>query len=763
MIRTNHGWWRINSAMQKRILILQSDPKSSKALAEYFVKRGDKVWHTLNLNQCFSFIRIEKPDLIFIDLHFTVNDLTKILSFIRREHPTAGIIVTNKHPDIRKELIVKELGAQVFLRHPFTPDWIEAAIGKLGKGNHRNASYINEREMFPRVRIPMRFKITFPYVLLALLFAIVSAFLVSRYVVESMLERFTIQLIDTGKLGADWMVQEEGRILESLRLIANTEGLSEAIQARDSEKIRSFVLPIVINSQQEAVEILDAQGLSLLSLHHRVGEGWENFNSTQGDSSMADLDFVQDVLKRQADQSGDKFAGLAQLPSGDFLYIAGPVTDGNNNLVGAVLVGISLTKLVQDVRQNTLGQVTLYGVDGVPIASTLFMQRDLQPVEPQTVLKILWRQDQESTIRDLKVASTTYSEILGPWEVRGGKDLGLIGASLAQNFLSKPTLLTRFQVFLIVMLSLIAVIIMGVFLANQITTPLSKVVQASIELARGNLEVKVPSQGNDEVSVLAHAFNYMVSGLQEGIIYRDLLGRTVSPQVREALRRSFASGNLRLEGQSSEATVLMSDIRGFTSLAEKEEPTTILNWLNEYFTNLVPVINSFGGVVDKFEGDAMLAFFGILPTPLSAQLSAHQACLAAVKLLSVIEQINIHRAERNEPPLVTGIGVNTGSLIAGGLGTSDRLNYTVIGDTVNTTQRIQGMTRMFGESGIVVSENTLIALGDKRGEFLLEPLGEHALKGKMELLWLYRLYPPNTSPGNSEQEDVKHEIVEQGT
>jgi adenylate cyclase len=423
------------------------------------------------------------------------------------------------------------------------------------------------------------------------------------------------------------------------------------------------------------------------------------------------------------------------------MYIVGPIKNTNNELVGAVLIGKSLPRLVQEIRQDTLGHVTLYSMDGLPIASTLLMQEELLPVTPTAVKGILQNQDKKSNIRDVKVAGNVYSELLGPWEVRGGSDIGIIGASMSQNYLGRPTLYTRFQLFLFVMVGLVAIIVMGVFLAYQITTPLSRVVQASIELAKGNLEVKVPASGNDEVSVLAHAFNFMVSGLQEGIIYRDLLGRTVSPQVREALRRSFASGDLRLEGQNTEATVLMSDIRGFTALAEKEDPTKILHWLNEYYSELVPVITSFGGVVDKFEGDAMLAFFGILPTPIPSQKSAYQACRAATKMLSVIEDINARRAERGEPALITGIGINTGTLIAGGLGTLDRLNYTVIGDTVNTTQRIQGMSCNFGDSGIVVSENTLVALGDHRVEFNLEPLGEHTFRGKMELLWLYRLHP----------------------
>jgi adenylate cyclase len=420
-------------------------------------------------------------------------------------------------------------------------------------------------------------------------------------------------------------------------------------------------------------------------------------------------------------------------------------------VVGVVLVGKSLTGLVQQIRQDTLAHVTIYTLDGHSLASTTLLGGSNHPVPSDLAGRLIQHQDQQSPIRDIQVASANYSEILGPWEARGGQDLGIIGTSLAQNFITRPSVVTRVQIIAIVLFGVLGVILLGMYLGHQIISPLSKVVQASTQVAKGNLEVKVPSRGNDEVMVLAHAFNYMVTGLQEGSIYRDLLGRAVSPEVREALRQSFASGDLRLEGQNAVATVLMSDIRGFTALSEKEEPTTILKWLNEYYGAMVPVITSFGGVVDKFEGDAILAFFGILPTPLTADMSAYQACKAGLVMLNVLENLNIRRISRGEPALITGIGINTGTLIAGGLGTADRLNYTVIGDAVNTTQRIGDVTRGFYESGIVISESTLSELKAHRDEFHFEPLGEHALKGKRELHWLYRLYPSS----NEEQSKGK--------
>jgi adenylate cyclase len=317
---------------------------------------------------------------------------------------------------------------------------------------------------------------------------------------------------------------------------------------------------------------------------------------------------------------------------------------------------------------------------------------------------------------------------------------------LTQAFLVRTSQGTQVEIFILVGLAIILVVVVGLLLANLITRPLLKLVTASNEVAQGNLEVKVEAVGDDEVAVLAQSFNYMVAGLQEGSIYRDLLGRTVSPEVREQLRQTFTSGRLRLEGQQAVATVLLSDIRGFTTLSEQADPATVFQWLNEYFGQLVPTVTSRGGVVNKFDGDAMLAFFGTLPRLLNPKQSALAACQTAVEMLRLIDALNAARRERGEPEFVTGIGVNTGVVIAGGLGTSDRLHYTIIGDTVNTTQRLETLTRdLLDTSGILISHSTYLALGDYQQHFHCEPLGTHRVKGKQEELLVYRLLPLETT------------------
>ena len=734
--------------MANRILLVQADSKTAQVLSDYFHRRGDQVWQTNNVSQASSIVQRHKPDALFIDLHLPEKSWQEAIALVHDIQANAKIVITNRHPDLRRELEAKEEGVKVFLRQPFTPAWIERSLHVT----QTNApSLVPARPTLPRVRMSMRVKITFPYVLLALFFALAASFLISRYILESMRDRFVVQLIDTGKITADWMVQEENRILETLRLLANTDGVPEALLAVDTDELMNIALPIAVNYQEEAIEILNASGGSVLSLYHRQGGAIDDYEIVQSGDSLAFQPFVQNIINGRVDDRGDKYAGFTNTPSGYYFFISGPIQDSEGKLVGVVLVGKSSLKLVQQIRQDTLAHASIYTLDGLPIASTTLSEGNLPAIPVEMASSLIKNQDKESPMRDIQIGSASYSEILGPLEARGGQDLGIMGTSLAQNFITRPSIVTRFQVIAIVLFGVLGVILLGIYLARQIISPLSKVVQASIEVSKGNLGVKVPSQGNDEVMVLAHAFNYMVTGLQEGSIYRDLLGRAVSPEVREALRQSFASGELRLEGQSAVATVLISDIRGFATLSEKEDPTTILKWLNEYYGAMVPVITSFGGVVDKFEGDAILSFFGILPKPLEARKSAFQACKAGLAMLGVVENLNVKRVARGEPPLITGIGINTGTLIAGGLGTSDRLNYTVIGDAVNTTQRIEGVTRTFYESGIVISESTLTALKEHREEFHVEPLGEHAFKGKRELHWLYRLYPS----GNGGQDKAK--------
>ncbi len=730
--------------MPIRVLILQSDPVVARTLARFFSERGDVVSQTAHPEKATEFLEKNHPDLVLVDLHQPGNEWLAFLRQLKRTYPDAQVIVTNKYPDFQRELLAREQGVRVFLRQPFTKQWIQAAIDRMDRDKQEGQAYPSVKQ--PKVKIPVRLKITLPYALLALLFAMAGAYLVSRVILESVEERFDTQLVETGMQTADWMVQEETRLLSALRLISNTQGVSDAVRGGDSETLRSVILPLAINTREEAVEILDAQGTSVLSMRHRTGGSLEEYDADRGETLFKDWDFVQYVLQRRTDSNQDKTAGLAQAPWGNYFYVSGPILAADGSLAGVILVGKSVNSMVRAMREDSLAEVTLYNFDGALLGSTLYENLQAAPVDAPVaaplLTNVLSSQDKDSLTRDIQVASNKYTELLGPWEVRNRQDIGVMGVSLAQIPLSSSTRVSRLEVFILVSVGFVLVIMVGILLANQITRPLLNVVRAANEVAHGNLEVKVDSKGNDEVAVLAHSFNNMVAGLQEGSIYRDLLGRTVSPEVREQLRQTFTSGNVRLEGQEAVAAVLMSDIRGFTALSEKVDPATIFHWLNEYYSEIVPIITANNGVVNKFDGDAMLAFFGILPRTLNPAQSAYFACRAALEMMAVIDRLNVRRVERGEPPLSTGIGINTGMVTAGGLGTSDRLHYTIIGDTVNTAQRIELLTReLYTSSTALISQSTQTALENQASEFSLDPLGSYVVKGKTDRLMVYRLMP----------------------
>ena len=745
-----------------RVVIVQSSAKDAQTLAGFFNRRQDQIWTTLNARDGLGLVQKHKADLLIVDLHLAGHDWLELLKQVRQDFPYTHVVVTNKLPDLRREILAKEQGVQVFLRQPFTRQWVERALARLsGSGAPTAASgpaLAAQRAALmrlPSVRTPVRLKITLPYVLLSLAFLAGASYLLSRFVLDSFEERFNSQLLDMGRLTADWMVQEENRLLATLRLVARTEGMAEAVAGGDAEALRALAYPIALNDRRESVEILDASGTSVMSMRRQTDGALEDYAFARGDTLYREWDFVQVVLNGTTDAQGDKYAGLVRAPWGDYFYVTGPILDEAGNVAGTVLVGSSLKSLVRGIRQDTLAQVSVYDVLGNGLASTLNTPPEAFELQAEQAALVLRRQNEAALMRDLTVDSSSYTEVVGPWEARGGQDLGLIGAALSRTNLPRPTALTRVQAFTFVGIAFFIVVGLGLYLSSLITRPLTQMVHASTQVAEGNLEVKVDTEGDDEVAVLAHAFNYMITGLQEGSIYRDLLGRTVSPEVREQLRQSFASGNLRLEGQNVVATVLMSDIRDFTALSEQEEPTTILSWLNEYFSGLVPLVTANGGVVDKFEGDASLSFFGILPQPLAPKAAAYQACRAAVAILESIDALNARRVAEGHPAFITGIGINTGLVTAGGLGASDRLNYTIIGDTVNTTARLQGFSRDFGTSGIVISEATHAALEELATHFDFETLGTHTFKGKREGVRVYRLLgfatvrPAETSPSLS--------------
>jgi putative nucleotidyltransferase with HDIG domain len=376
-----------------------------------------------------------------------------------------------------------------------------------------------EQKKVPRVRVPIRTKITIPYLVLSLILAVVAAFLITQLVVENVEERFNKQLFEAGKISSELVVSYESQLLETLRLLSNAEGVPAALVPNDPDTLRSLTLGMIANDQLEAAEFLDKNRNHVLSVHHRNGGNPEDYEFSSGAQTLySNLDIVQAVLSQRLDSKGDKFAELVQTDNKYVLYIAGPIYDSNGGLAGAVLVGKSLSTLAADMRAQTFAQITFYDPTGQVIYSTLPFPQNLPPEEAAQAVSFKDVRSAKRDIsdqRDLDVANIPFTEILGSFEVRGGNEVGVLGVALSRNAIIQTSTTSRWRIFILVASANFLIILVGVYLAHTITRPLLRLVQASAKVAEGDLNVKVSPQSNDEVSVLTESFNIMVASLHQ--------------------------------------------------------------------------------------------------------------------------------------------------------------------------------------------------------------------------------------------------------
>jgi len=395
----------------------------------------------------------------------------------------------------------------------------------IGKPVDLTAADMHPKVRLPQVRFPLRAKITLPFLILAVGLAIGAAYVITQIVFDTIDERFTNQLIESGKLASEGMVRQEESLLRSLRLLSYAEGVPQAISDNDIDRLQDLSYGIAANQGEEVVDFLDKDGQLVLSLIHQRGSDVADYEfSTSPEIVYTSVPFIRNVLEEKVDDYGDKYSGLVHYGKNDLFYVAGPLYDSQGDFGGVVLVGKSLDTLLRQIHDETLAQITVYDADGSPFGSTFYEPSGLDGEEANTILV---NQDQASfkrnigTRRELNISNIDYEEILGPWEGRGNEDLGLIGVSLPRTFLVRASNTTRIQITGLVSLMLLLVILLGVFIASIITRPLRNLVEASTEVAEGNLDVQVLPRGNDEVTVLTRSFNTMVSSLNQSKI--DLL------------------------------------------------------------------------------------------------------------------------------------------------------------------------------------------------------------------------------------------------
>ncbi len=383
---------------------------------------------------------------------------------------------------------------------------------------------------------------------------------------------------------------------------------------------------------------------------------------------------------------------------------------------------LTLDRLVEEAATGDgVVAVHLLGLDGSPLAT---LDRHKGP----TPESLLYEDDSQGvqTVRNdgrLLVAAPVRYSGLRVGEAQVELDLDVLVTPVVQRT-------TRQLTYIAVTLVAFGVVA-GIIFVALLVGPLRRLRRGVERLRDGDLSARVPPTSRDEVGELTRSFNQMGDSLQQKQRVQNAFGRYVNDYVLHQLLEG--PEDEALAGMEREVTILFCDIRGFTHLSEDMKARDVVSLLHEIFQLVSDKILEHGGTIDKFIGDSVMAYFG---APMLQDDHAARAVHAAVAILDVLEQRNTAiaiRTEEGEQPVEVGIGIHSGMVVVGNIGSDRRTDYTAVGDAVNVAHRLEKLARP-GE--ILVSEAVQRRV---RAEQPMRFEGERQLSGREEPVHVYSL------------------------
>jgi adenylate cyclase len=296
------------------------------------------------------------------------------------------------------------------------------------------------------------------------------------------------------------------------------------------------------------------------------------------------------------------------------------------------------------------------------------------------------------------------------------KLVGVVHVGVSLDFIEHLVDREKGSIIYVTIVMLTVGLAIAVYLGLRFSTPISQLVAATEAIGKGDYRYRVELNRQDELGNLATAFNQMGEELLRHTLTRQSFGKYVGKDVLEMILAD--PEKMWLKGHKNDATILFADIRGFTAYAEEREPEEVVDMLNTYFEIATRAIMDYGGYVDKFIGDCVLGVFGV---PVFRKDHVERAVRAALDLMDQLHQHSIH----GNPLLSSvGIGIHTGPIVSGNIGSQVKMEYTVIGDTVNLASRL---SELAAPGEVLVTDAVYDRL---RAIVSVEPAGTRTIKGK---------------------------------
>ncbi|MCB1140493.1 MAG: HAMP domain-containing protein, partial [Leptospiraceae bacterium] len=540
------------------------------------------------------------------------------------------------------------------------------------------------------MRIPYRYKLSISIGLLSVLISGGALYIFYSIIYDTVWEQMTQRLMDVGGTAHGMMQQEEQEELQALVARIDVAVSEKQIAASSLEEIESGDLQEVLSEDEvEGIES-DPGFLSLVDYLNRIREGTVRDNKR---------------LIRYA-------------------YFLFPLKDRP---------GFTVFAADADFRPYDYnGNGTIDDAETAASPGSIFNSTEY-PALLRSLEKGVLTADPEYTEDAWGVMISAYV----PFKDSRGQVIAIMGLDmLANNELNLVNSLFRFYI-AIVAISVLLTVSAAYLLGGLLTRPVSLLRMGAERVRKRDFETSIDIRTNDELEVLGETFNDMVREIRDFSSnlekQNQAFFRFVPTQFVEILGKDNAIEIHTGESNLLNLSVLFSDIRSFTSLSEGMTPAEVLDFMNSYLEVMEPVIKDHDGFIDKYMGDGIMALFRNSDLP-----SANKSVNAAIAMQRELHLFNEFRKEQNAEPIRTGMGIATGDVILGTVGTETRLDTTVLGHAVNLSSRMEALTTSYGVS-IIITESTFKDLVDPE-QYKYREIDTVIAKGLSQPNLLYEIF-----------------------